>query len=401
MIVNNMLLTGFDAPIEQVMYLDKVTVAHNLLQAIARVNRVAGEGKDKGFVVDYVGIGYHLKRAIDTYDEKEQQEVLDTLGSGDDELRELEANYKAIMALLERHGLTDLTDHDAFFDLFYDEDIRFEYMLAFKQLTRSLNLVFPHKEALDYLHDYQALTEINVLAGRHFRDERLSMKGIPAKLRGITDEYLKSKGIDQKVKPISILDDDFESQVGKRKRTKTKAAEVEHAIRHHLDVHIDEDPELYASFAEAMAKIFQEFKDNWQKIYEELEKLSQRIKNAEQEPTYGLHRKKQMPFFRVLNSELEAAWEEHPFYGGKRTDDRISLLVDLTQQVYNLVERELKLTGFWESIPARNKLKAEVQKVLLSERFIKLPGIAKNRAQIISRLIELSERNNDIILYAG
>jgi type I restriction enzyme, R subunit len=400
-IVNNMLLTGFDAPIEQVMYLDKMTVAHNLLQAIVRVNRVAGEGKDKGFVVDYVGIGHHLKRAIDTYDEKEQQEVLDTLGSGDDELRELEANYKAIMALLERHDLTDFTDHDAFFDLFYDEDIRFEYMLAFKQLTRSLNLVFPRKEALDYLHDYQALTEINVLAGKHFRDERLSMKGIPAKLRGITDAYLKSKGIDQKVKPISVLDDDFESQVGKRKRTKTKAAEVEHAIRHHLDVHIDEDPELYTSFAEAMAKIFQEFKDNWQKIYEELEKLRQRIKNAEKEPTYGLHRKKQMPFFRVLNSELEAAWEEHPFYGGKRTDDRISLLVDLTQQVYNVVERELKLTGFWESIPARNKLKAEIQKVLLSERFVKLPGIVKNWSQIISRLIELSERNNDIILYAG
>ncbi len=204
-------------------------------------------------------------------------------------------------------------------------------MLAFKELTRSLNLVFPRKKALNYLHDYQALTEINVLAGRHFRDERLSMKGIPAKLRGITDEYLKSTGIDQKVKPISILDDEFEAQIGKRKRTKTKAAEVEHVIRHHLDVHIDGDPELYASFAKALEKIFQEFKDNWQKIYEELEKLRQRIKNAEQEPTYGLHRKKQMPFFRVLNSELEAAWEEHPFYGGKRTDDRISLLIDLTQ----------------------------------------------------------------------
>src|SRR5208337_757350 len=50
LIVNNMLLTGFDAPVEQVMYLDKVVVAHNLLQAIARVNRVSGESKDKGFV---------------------------------------------------------------------------------------------------------------------------------------------------------------------------------------------------------------------------------------------------------------------------------------------------------------------------------------------------------------
>ena len=47
-IVNNMLLTGFDAPVEQVMYLDKIIVAHGLLQAIARVNRVSGAAKDKG-----------------------------------------------------------------------------------------------------------------------------------------------------------------------------------------------------------------------------------------------------------------------------------------------------------------------------------------------------------------
>lgn len=66
LIVRDMLLTGFDAPVEQVMYLDKVIFSHNLLQAIARVNRVSGEAKDKGFVVDYVGIGHHLKKAIDT-----------------------------------------------------------------------------------------------------------------------------------------------------------------------------------------------------------------------------------------------------------------------------------------------------------------------------------------------
>jgi type I restriction enzyme R subunit len=53
------------------------------------------------------------------------------------------------MVLPKKHGLTDFADHDAFFDLFYDEDIRFEYILAFSALTRSLNLVFPAKEALD------------------------------------------------------------------------------------------------------------------------------------------------------------------------------------------------------------------------------------------------------------
>ncbi len=85
LIVNNMLITGFDAPVEQVMYLDKVIIAHNLLQAIARVNRVGGESKDKGFVVDYVGVGHHLKKAIDSYDEREQKEVLDALSFPEEE----------------------------------------------------------------------------------------------------------------------------------------------------------------------------------------------------------------------------------------------------------------------------------------------------------------------------
>jgi len=411
LIVNNMLITGFDAPVEQVMYLDKVIVAHNLLQAIARVNRVGGESKDKGFVVDYVGVGHHLKKAIDAYDEREQKEVLDSLSFPEEELQELRASHAAVMDLLKKHGLTDLTDHDAFFDLFYDEDLRFDYLLSFKQLTKCLNLVFPARQALDYMADYQALTEINVLAGKHLRDERLSMKGIPPKLRGITDAYLESKGIEVKIEPISILDEDFQKQVEKRGRTKTKAAEVEHAIRHHLDVELDDDPDLQASFAQALAKIFEEFRDNWNRIYQELEKLRARIIHAGQEPTYGLHRKKQMPLFRMFAREIfggnKTAKALDPFVLAdaqmpyvKDKEDRISQLVDLTQKAFLAVERELKLTGFWESIPARNKLKADLQKTLLAPEFKKLPGLVANRAHIISRIMEIAEKNNDIILYA-
>ena len=411
LIVNNMLLTGFDAPLEQVMYLDKVVIAHNLLQAIARVNRVSGEGKDKGFVVDYVGIGHHLKKAIDTYDEREQKEIIDALSFPEEELHELKDSHSAIMALLKKHGLTDLADHDAFFDVFYDEDLRFDFMLAFKQLTKCLNLVFPARQALDYMADYQTLVEINVLAGKHFRDGRLSMKGIPLKLRAITDQHLESKGIDIKVAPISILDEDFQKDVGKRNRTKTKAAEIEHAIRHHLDIELDDDPDLQASFAEVLAKIFEQFRDNWNKIYEELEKLRIRIINAGKEPTYGLHRKKQMPFFRVLKRELLSIRDPEDAVGnakvaepsvryGMDAEAQVSMLVSLTQQVFDVVHRELRLTGFWESIPARNKLKSDVQKVLLSSDFTALACLVKKRDHIISRIMEIAEKNNDIILYA-
>ncbi len=391
-IVNNMLLTGFDAPVEQVMYLDKIITDHGLLQAIARVNRVSGPAKDKGFVVDYVGVGHHLKKALDHYDEREQNEVLDVLSFPEDELRELRASHAAIMEFLKKQGLTDFTDHDAFFDLFYDEDLRFEFMSLFRKFTKCLNVVFPSKDALEFMGNYQALMEINILAGKHFRDERLSMKGIPPKLRKITDAFLESRGIEVKVEPISILDEDFQKEVKVRTRMKTKAAEIEHAIRHHLDVELDDDPDLQASFAEALKKILEEFKDNWNKIAEELEKLRRRIINAGLEPTYGLHRKKQMPIFRMLKKET--------FGDAEVDEDAISSLVSITQQLFNDVERELKLTGFWESIPARNKLKADIQKTLLQPEFCKLPGLVKNRAHIISRVMEIAEKNNDTILYA-
>ncbi len=391
-IVNNMLLTGFDAPVEQVMYLDKVIRSHNLLQAIARVNRVAGVEKDKGFVVDYVGIGHHLKDAIDNYDEREQKEIKEALSFPEEEIRQLEEDYRTILTFLAEYELTDLTDHDAFFDLFYDEDIRFEFMLKFKKLTRSLNLLFPAKEALTYIKDYQALTEVNVLAGKHFRDERLSMKGIPAKLRTLTDQYLTSRGINEKIKPISILDEGFENQVKSHTRVKNKAAAIEHALRHHINIELDDDPELQASFAEALRAILEAFRDNWEKIYQELEKLRKKLIAAQNEPTYGLHKKKQMPFFRMLRRECFADME--------LDDQAIAQIVALTQQIFTVVERELQLTGFWESIPARKKLEADIQKVLLSSEFINIPNLVKNRKQIISRVIEIAQKNNDRILYA-
>ena len=409
LIVNNMLLTGFDAPTEQVMYLDKVVVAHNLLQAIARVNRVGGEFKDKGFVVDYVGIGHHLKKAIDAYDEREQKEIIDALSFPEGELRELQDAHAAIMDLLQKHGLSDMSDHDAFFDVFYDEDLRFDFMLAFKRLTKSLNLLFPARQALEFMDDYKALAEINVLAGKHFRDQRLSMKGIPSKLRVITDVHLESQGIDLKVPPISILDEDFEKDVGKHRRTKTKAANIEHAIRHHLDVELEDDPDLRASFAEALAVIFEQFHDNWNKIYEELENLRTRILGSSNEQTHGLHRKKQMPFFRMFRRELFGEDEPtvtHFKVTGGRADyaigdeDRIGYLVKLTQNVYEVVERELRLTGFWESIAARNKLKAEIQRILLAPEFANVPDLIQNRVHIISRVMEIAEKNHNIILFA-
>jgi type I restriction enzyme, R subunit len=385
-IVNDMLLTGFDAPIEQVMYLDKMIREHNLLQAIARVNRIGPAGKNKGFVVDYIGVGHHLKAALDTYAEKELQEILDCLSDDATELNNLIKAHSDIWDFLKKYDLEDLTDTDAIFDTFYDEDIRFEYLKLFKILTTCFNTVLPRKAALDYFEDWKNFMLINDLALKHFRDARFKMTGIPPKLLAIADEFLISKGVEQTVAPISIIADDFLSDISSKKREKTKAAAVEHAIRHYIDINIDEDPALFALFSEALEAIFEKFKGNWKVIYEELEKLREKIKNREKEETYGLDRKKQMPFFNLFKAEL--------FENRILTEDEIAQNVNLTQQIFHLLATEIKLTGFWDSIPSQSLLKAKIQELILSPNLHSIPKIVLKRNELISRIMELAKTNH-------
>src|SRR5439155_2166708 len=88
--VKSMLLTGFDAPVEQVMYLDRSMRDHELLQAIARVNRTKS-GKDNGLVVDYYGVAKNLKKALDAYSEEDVRGVMTNL---QDELPVLAARHE-------------------------------------------------------------------------------------------------------------------------------------------------------------------------------------------------------------------------------------------------------------------------------------------------------------------
>ena len=109
LIVKDMLLTGFDAPIEQVMYIDKRMTDHTLLQAIARVNRV-NKGKDIGLIVDYFGITHHLKDALDAYsaDDLDLDHVFLDLSV---EIPKLRMRYKNLIELFQKNGVKEIEEY--------------------------------------------------------------------------------------------------------------------------------------------------------------------------------------------------------------------------------------------------------------------------------------------------
>lgn len=384
-IVNNMLLTGFDAKIEQVMYLDRVLKAHNLLQAIARVNRVYDEGKNVGFVVDYIGIGNHLKDALDFYDAKEAK---DDLGEGLWDIDRIVAELKDISSKLrtfiEEQDVA-VEDIETWFTLFYDEEIRFKFVELFKEYVKNLDMLYPAAIALDFIKEFKEYSALNTQAMEYEEDDTSKINS--KKLQSIVDEYLVSKGIEVKIKPIEIFSEEFVKKTNSRKSSKAKAAEIEKALTKYLTVNMPLDPSLYGAFLEMLKKILEQFKENWDEIYKRLEELRGKLKKKEEDLSYGLTRI-QKPYLNLFAKELFGKVEN-------LQDDEIELVVRLTKNIYEVVERETSAKYYGETKATKLRFEMELQDVLLSEEFCKVDKIVKNYKSFILQIVEVAEANKN------
>ncbi len=97
LVVKSKLLTGFDAKVEQAMYLDRAISGAELLQAIARTNRTSGEAKRFGIVVDYFGVGENLSEALALYDDDDKEDLTGGIGKPEELLPELRQACDAVV----------------------------------------------------------------------------------------------------------------------------------------------------------------------------------------------------------------------------------------------------------------------------------------------------------------
>lgn len=155
-IVRDMWLTGFDAPVMHTLYIDKPMKGHNLMQAIARVNRVYGD-KPAGLVVDYLGIASDLKQALSFY--------ADAGGKGDPML----AQERAVQLMLEKLEVVSQMFHGFAYEDYFEADTskklsmilgaeehvlglengKKRYIDEVTALSQAFAIAIPHEQALD------------------------------------------------------------------------------------------------------------------------------------------------------------------------------------------------------------------------------------------------------------
>ncbi|MCK7612363.1 type I restriction endonuclease subunit R [Roseibium sediminicola] len=251
LVVCDMLLTGFDAPVEQVLYLDAPLREHTLLQAIARVNRTA-DGKKYGLIVDYWGDNRRISEALEMFSEDDG--VLSAMRPASEKYQLLESRHRAAMRLFDN---IDRTDEEACVLLLEQEDIRARFELDYQRFAEAMDMVLPDPKALEepYASDLKWLSRVRAVARRTFSDERFDVRPYGAKVGDLIASHLQSEGVEQLLQPTDILDPAFLQSVAELHSEEAKAARIEHAIRHEIHVHREENPTAYSSLWEDLEEL--------------------------------------------------------------------------------------------------------------------------------------------------
>jgi type I restriction enzyme R subunit len=380
-IVKSMLLTGFDAPVEQVLYLDRSMRGAELLQAVARVNRTH-QGKRCGYVVDYFGVARHLTEALAVYTEDDIQGAQVSIR---DELPRLEDRHRRVLALFHEHGIPDIADIDACVYALRDPRLRADFQVRLDRFLESMDIVLPRPEALPYVADMKRLGFIQKSAANLYRDGGLNLVGVGGKVRQLIDEHIAARGIDPKIPPISIFDAEFEQYVEGRPSVRSQALEMEHAARHHISQHYQQDPAFYQKLSQRLDAILAAYRDQWEELAEELRRFTRELRAGRQQDETGLDPETQAPFLDLLLG------------GAERSAVDMDRFCAATVEIVAHFQHELRLVDFWRNVHAQKVLRGWLINYL-DERDL-LPF--EQQEAVADQVIELAEHRHAQLVAAG
>jgi len=404
LIVCDMLLTGFDAPVEQVMYIDKRLYEHNLLQAIARVNRVT-KNKHRGFIVDYIGLANHLGVALSIYSEEDLADIQQGLKSLTSELPILQERYQRLLQHFQTAGIAEIERFvtgasvsspaaevavvHAAVGAMGDLKRRADFEVYLKKFLQSLNLILPHASGHAYRGPARRFGYLLRMVKERYKDESLDIADAGAKVKALINEHLIDLGIDPRIPPVELLSADFMASVRRHAQgdPEAKASEMEHAIRKHCTVHFDEDPAFYQRLSDKLEKLIEEHKNNWQLIAEGCEQLRREAETGRTTALDGIT-KEATTFYEFVAGLA--------FVNGVVPDEHTAALKTLITRVVDILQATIDIIDFWQKPIEVKKLRGQINTEIL---LAGVPPLLEKHERIAVEIVKLAEKRNHELLY--
>lgn len=403
LVVCDMLLTGFDAPIEQVMYIDKRIREHTLLQAIARTNRVK-KGKKRGYIVDYIGLTENLTEALTLYAvADEQQELAQGLQNISSEMPVLEERYQRLLQLFTGNKVKDIRDfvqgklstveadakvvHEAV-KLLKDEQLRADFEVYLKKFLMSLDIILPSQSAQPYRVPAARFGYILRVAKERYKDESLNLGDAGEKVKQLINEHLISLGINPQVAPVELLSDDFIEKLNKHAdgNDEAKASEMEHAIRKHCTVHNDEDPAFYKSLSEKVENLLDKHQEDWKKLAAELEKLREEAIAGRKTGASGMSKEATTFYEHIANEAFE---------NGVVPDESVGKMKVLMEAIVETLQDSIGSIDFWNNADKQKQTRSKIKTALT---LTGIPELKKKRERVAVEIMKLAKNRHHELL---
>ncbi len=399
LIVCDMLLTGFDAPIEQVMYIDKRLREHNLLQAIARVNRVS-KGKGRGFIVDFIGLANHLAHALSIYAKEDAQDIQQGLKNLLTEVPILEERYQRLLQHFLSAGISKIEAFvtgalngpeaevavvHAAVGAMEDLKRRADFEVYLKAFLQSLNLILPHETGHPSRGPARRFGYLLRMVKERYKDDSLDLADAGAKVKALINEHLIDLGINPKIPPIELLSAEFLDQVRKHAGgdPEAKASEMEHALRKHYTVHFDEDPAFYKRLSDKLEKLIQEHKNNWEALAEGYEQLRAEALAGRTETVEGLT--KEATTFYDYVAQLAFGHGDVPSQDGERLKQLMLRVVEILQETIGIID-------FWKKPIEVKRLRGDIDTEILLANIAQL---TEQHERIAVEIVKLAEKRHE------
>ena len=399
LIVKDMLLTGFDAPVEQVMYVDKMMKDHTLLQAIARVNRVTA-GKEFGYIIDYFGILNHLDAALSAY-RQEDLEIEYVFTDIRKEFAVLEKRYQDLLSLFKKHNIPEIEDYVNYRIQDGDEQLRIlencilefddvraraEFHVKFRLFIQSMDVLLSKQRSEKYIPPLKAFSHIHTRTMQRYRDSSINILGAGKKVRRLIDKHLQALGIDTQIDPVDIFSDTFEREVKKNKSRRSQASEMEHAIRKHCKIKLDIDPIFYKKISEKLEEILRQFDENWDEQLKLFKKLINEMKKGREKDATGLDPHRHGPYYDLLMS-IVADNEVVPDDLKEKSIQAVKIMTDILDVFQSHV-------GFWSNPEKQKHCRAELNDIIIE---INISVLFENRGKIIREFMNLAKKRSEVL----
>lgn len=375
-IVVSKLLTGFDAPRNTILYLAKPLHSHNLLQAIARVNRLFS-GKEHGHIIDYVGILGKLDEALTSYaafEDFDEEDLTNTILDVSDEIRKVPVHHANVWDCFK--GVYNKKDIESLERHLAHKDLRDDFYEALSQFARTLQtalasnefyIEFSEEQIEFYKQELKMFVKLRVSLQNRYA-EVVSYKEYEPRVKKLLDTYVQADDVIVITKELNIFDKQMVNEAIEEygKTPASKADFIAHKMKKVITENMEKDEAFYKKFSQLLEDAIKSFHEN--RISEaEYLKAILNIRDQfekgylEDIPETLLNKPEARAFFGVLSEVFENSFGKE--IAIQQKDVLANIGIDISKIIEKLIIRDWK-----KNIDVIKEMENEVEDYLIAHR---------------------------------